>query len=374
MASSVETAAAAGPWIRLALVAAALLLCTGCGAIRAGRLLQDALGPAGALADTVAETSVKVTAVGGVVPVRVYRPIDETDPLPGVVLVHGAVEGGAADRRLVALARAVAAQGSTVATPDLASLAAFRLDPDDPVRIARVVEWLRDRRDLVEDAPVACVGISVGGSYALLAAARPPAREKVRCVLTFGAYADLKTLLRVWLENPRSDVPGLLDARTEGRRKVLLGNVGVLVPAEDHEHVRNGLRDLLAGFDAPRRPGNVGSRGRLVLAVAASTDPVRSDVVTRLIRPLEKTVAELSPVNEPGAPTASVYLLHGEGDPVVPPDHLDQLVAVLTERGVTVRSHLTDLFSHVEGRSDVGFFESLPLLFFVAAAMDAAGL
>ena len=111
-------------------------------------------------------------------------------------------------------------------TPDLANLRRYRVDSADPDRIAALAVRLGG------DGPLSLAGISIGGSYALVAAARPELAGRLECVFAFGAYADLEQVLRGWMLEPRA-ARELYDPLVEGRRLVMRGNVDRLVPRAD---------------------------------------------------------------------------------------------------------------------------------------------
>lgn len=356
-------------------IAAGSFALVSCGTIRAGLMIRDALDPPPELAQEIAQTDEVIDTRAGPVPVRIYRPKDEDDPLPAVLLVHGAVETGAYDSRLVALARAMANRGGVVATPDLVALKAFRLDPKDPARLADVAAALTKRKDLVEDGRIAFVGISVGGSYGLIAGADPACAGRISTALCFGAYADLDTLVSRWMTDPNSDAPELLDPQTYGRRLVLRGNLAVLLPEAEREPVAAVLRRLLRGQPAGERPKGLSPAGERVVTVAISEGPVDPDVVRAMLKPLAPTIRALSPVTISSPLDFPVYLLHGERDPVVDVTDLAILTDHLKGTGTEVSAHRTDVFSHVNrmaGESP-GLFEAWPLLSFVADAMSDAG-
>jgi acetyl esterase/lipase len=339
-------------------------------------MIRDAFKPAHELAPLVDERDETVGALEQPIPVRVYRPKDEEEPLPGILLIHGAVEGGAFDSRFVALARAMAIRGATVATPDLPSLRKFGLDAEDPARIAAIARWFSDRKDLVEDRAVALVGISVGGSYALVAASRPEVKERISMVLAFGAYANLYDLLVRWMTDPNPGVPELLDPQTEGRRLVLLGNVERLVSDQEQEFVEESIRRILYGRPEPTAPERLSPESERVLQVAASEGPVEPEVVDEMLAPLLPDLSALSPDGMAPCPECPIFLLHGTNDPIIGVEHFQALLKFLDESEADVEAHLTDVFSHVgrSGEKGSSFFEAWPLLSFLADAMSQAGL
>jgi len=202
------------------LAGACCVTLAGCGLTDAAHLMTDALRPAAEVQEGVTES----TAQLGGERVHLYRPTDAPDDPPALVLVAGAVDDGHEDDRLVSVARAFARRGFLVVTPDLRAMRQFRIDIDDPERIARVALAIPTRR------PVSLAGISIGASYCLVAATRPEVRDRIAGVLDFGGYADLEALLQLWLTAPIPEAPGIFDPLGEGRHLVLNGNRDRLSP------------------------------------------------------------------------------------------------------------------------------------------------
>ncbi|MHC5211446.1 MAG: alpha/beta hydrolase family protein [Planctomycetota bacterium] len=361
--------------VSVLLLAGALLAVgasTGCNTWRAGRVLRDTLAGSRAVDGSLTETRLSVETRAGVLPVRIYRPRGDAGPLPAFLLVHGASIDGAADPRFVALARALSARGATVATPEIRSLAELRLDPDEPGRLADVAVWLGERVDLTADGRVAVMGISVGGSYSLLAALDARLQPRLASVLVFGAYADLEALLLEWLTSPGA-TPGLLDPFTEGRRRVLAGNLDTLVEPVDRQVVAGAIRALLQGRAVPE-PAGLGPRATRVMAAARSDRPMQPSAAEDLIVPLAQALSALSPADVEEVPAAPIFLLHASSDPVVALEHGLALHELLRRRGADVRLHTTELFTHVDAGHTPSLFEAWPLLRFFAAYLETAGM
>ena len=314
------------------LVLLLLLLASGCGYNRAARLLEDAVRPATELTEGVEEEEARIAGIR----VRLYRQADAAAKPPAILLCPGAVVDGIDDARFVALARALTRQGFEVATPDLPSLRVFRIDGEDPARIADIA------RQFAGSRRVTLAGISIGGSYCLVAAARPDMTDKVACVFSFGGYADLAGLLELWMTAPKPDVPGLLNPLREGRQLLLKGNRERLDP------------DAYA-------------------AAMQSTEPASAAEARRLLAPLQTELKRLTPAASGRVPRCPVFLLHGLEDPIVPATDAAALSSNLRARGARVRVLVTDLFSHVD--SDGGRpspLRALPMLRFIAAFLRVA--
>jgi acetyl esterase/lipase len=363
----------------LAALCAAVLACglalAGCSTIRAGRILRDAVGPAAALEAEVSESEENVPCGAQRLRVRIVRPRDAQGPLPAFLLVHGAAQGGPDDPRMVAFARALAVRGATVACLELPALMRLRIDAADPGRIVSAATWLAERADLSQDGRTALIGVSVGGSYAIRAACDPTLAGRVAAVLAFGAYSDLEALLVRWMTESGRAAPGLHDPFKEGRRLVLLGNVDRLVPPGERGLAERRIRALLDGKPILSTP-RVSDETARVIAAAESEAPIRRDAADALLVAIRDDMASLSPVRAQAVPAAPVFLLHADSDPVVPTSDASAIRDALAARGADVRLHVTDLFGHVDPADDggPGIVRAWPLMRFVAAFLDAAGM
>ncbi len=377
MASGEGSGGTSRRWLAGGLIAVALVLTVvlsgACSALRAGVLLRDAMEPPADLTERVQSSEVRVRTRSGDTDVLLFRPRTGDEALPALVLCHGAVETGARDSRLLDFARAFAARGMVVAVPHLPSLAKFRIDPADTTRIADVTRWLASESGEAEDGRAALAGVSVGGSYAIIAADDAQVRDDVSAVLAFGGYADMERLLFKWMTSDGDAPSELFDPLTEGRRLVLLGNVEHLVAPEYVDRVRRHLKLILQGnraLDIPLPP-----EASEVVAAAANESPLPPEIAERLLSRMRDELAAVSPERE-ATPLAPVHLLHATADPVVPTADLTALASALRGRGVTVDTHVTDLFGHVAApdQETPGFFEAWPLLRFVGGFLDDAGL
>jgi dienelactone hydrolase len=356
---------------------AAALVAGGCTTLRAARLVSDTMRPPEELAEAVTEHVETVAREGGdSVALMIVQPHDDVGPRPAFLLVHGAHVDGWGHPALVALARGLARRGATAAILDLAALRELRIDARDVERIRDAAIWLADRSDLAEDGRVALFGISVGGSYAIAAAAAPVLAERVSCVFAFGAYPDLDALLLRLLAAPPPAAGGLLDPLGEGRRRLLLGNVEALVPPGDRTYVVAVLEALLAGDEPPPDAVGLSAASRAVVDAARSRAPLPQDKAQNLLARIASENAALSPARLVRTPRAPVYLLHGANDPLVPASEAVVLRDALAARGATVRLLVTDLYSHVDPVGDSGpsLWRAWPLLRIVGAAISDAGL
>jgi hypothetical protein len=148
-----------------------------------------------------------------------------------ILLVPGATPSGRDDRRVVAIAEALARADRVVVVPEL-EVYGEDLVPADVDRLVALTGALA-----ASHGPVVIAGISFGASLGLVAAADPQVAGEVALVATFGAYADLAGVVQAattgvslvgdqripWDPHPRAldvvreQLLGLLDADDRGR-------------------------------------------------------------------------------------------------------------------------------------------------------------
>ncbi|MBI2217235.1 MAG: hypothetical protein HYU51_08055 [Candidatus Rokubacteria bacterium] len=225
-----------------------------------------------------------------------------------LVLVHGLAPEGKDDTRLVAAASLLARAGFDVAVPTIPGLTQLRLRPED---VTPVVASLAARQ-----RPAVLVGVSVGAGVAMLAAAQPEVRERVRLVLSLGGYASAADLVRFYLTGEYAF------GDTRGR----VGHDPALI-----ETFLRANPDLL---DASAR--------RVLAAAAAGVDaPLHA-----LSPDLRALLDALSPERVAHAITAPLLLVHGRDDIAVPYTESLRLAATRPER---TRLVLVGVVGHVEG-------------------------
>jgi dienelactone hydrolase len=251
---------------------------------------------------------------------RLYVPRDVPDA-PGMVIVHGVHRLGIDEPRLVAFARAVAASGVVVLTPEVQGLADYRVGPDSTDTIGAAARALDER---LGGRPVGLAGMSFAGGLSLLAAADPRWAGSVGMVVAVGAHHDLARVSRFFaedrIERPDGQVVDL-HAHDYGPLVVVYAHADRFFAPEDVVAARDALRLWLweRFDDAKERAKAVGPAGRAILDRLFAHEV--GAVAGELEREISAASAEMDPVSPHGhlaALRASVFLLHGAGDTVIP--------------------------------------------------------
>jgi pimeloyl-ACP methyl ester carboxylesterase len=297
-------------------------------------MLADAVGldVPRPFAPDVSRTDVALRGVTG----HLYVPATDAPP---VLLVPGAAPRGKDDPRVERLARSIARAGRTVFVPDLV-LSERRLDEADLHSIVEAGVALTERPGA--EGRVALLGISYGGSFALIAAADPRLDGRVALVATFGAYFDLRGVIQAVSTGT---------SLVEGRRvpwqghplaaQILSAQAVALAPEESHA-------ELVAALGGRADPSRLPSEARAVFDLVRNEDPQRTFELAGLLPAAGRGVLErFSPSTVAGSIEAPVVSMHSTDDPAVPYGELLRLEHGLPgARIVSVES-----FRHVDLRA-----------------------
>jgi pimeloyl-ACP methyl ester carboxylesterase len=259
------------------------------------------------------------------------------DPSPAIVLLPGAAPMGKDDPRAIRLARSLARAGRTVFIPDLI-LYERRFEAEDIDRIVRSALALETHP--ATEGPVLLLGISYGGSFALIATADKRLSGHLVQVATFGAYWDLV---------------GVIQAVTTGTSLVN----GASIPWEGHPTARSVLEQAVVGLAPPEMQASLGDalsrdepdelspQARTVFELLRNEDPSRTRELAAGLPPqLGEFLQAFSPSSVEGL-EAPVVAMHSTDDPAVPYGELVRLRRALPEaRIVTVST-----FRHVDPSS-----------------------
>ena len=164
--------------------------------LRAASLLARFGDPNGAASADVQEELFPITPPDAPpIRARIYLPPHAR--AGALVLVPGVHHLGVDEPRLVRFARALAASGLTVLTPEVGALTQYRIEAASVGVIGAAAHALRARVGY----PVGVMGMSFAGGLALLAASDPRFAADVAFVVAVGAHDDLARVSRFFATN-----------------------------------------------------------------------------------------------------------------------------------------------------------------------------
>jgi pimeloyl-ACP methyl ester carboxylesterase len=295
------------------------------------------------------EPRIEDAVVAGV-PAAVVRP-GGSGPWPVIVFVNGVTPRGRGHPDVRALARGLARAGYLVVVPDPPGLA----DGEITARTLAATTAVANEATALSDARegrVGFLGVSVGGSLALVAAADPRLAGRVTVVAAIAPYAGLTDVLRLatigsyaadgrlvrydsagylTLVAARSLVASLTSARE--RHELLAA-----LPTTDE--VGENPPDPLAGLRGRPRRG-LSPHARAVLALLLNRDPARFDELYAALPPDVRTAnARLSPRTTAARLRAPVELASAPEDKYFPLAASEELARLVGDARVTVTTTL----------------------------------
>lgn len=244
----------------------------------------------------------KDTVVAGV-PTMVVRPGGGTR-WPTIVFLNGVTARGRHHPDVQRLARGLARVGFLVLVPDPPGLARGEITEQTLAATVAVVRAAADRPD-ARGGRVGLIGVSVGGSLALLAAEDASLARRITIVAGIAPYSDLANTVRLattgyTLENGR-----LLPYAAESFLPLVIARslVGALPSSSDRSALLAQM--LRLPDDAPNslalfrrlRPERLDPSARALVELLANRDPSRFDRLYAALSPvLRASVERLSPL------------------------------------------------------------------------------
>src|SRR5215469_8558121 len=264
-------------------------------------------------AHPVTESDVSLGAPDRMIRGRLYLPHGVSNP-PGVVMVVGVHHLGINEPRLVNFARAFAAGGVAVLTPEPPDIADYRITPQTIEVIGCSAQDLAHR---LGKSRVGVLGFSFSGGLALLAAADPKFAPNISYVVAVGAHDDLSRVSRFFVNNQIFRPDGSLErlqAHNYGALVLVYSHLEDFFPPADLPAARIALRALLYEDGAAARAAlqqlHPAARAKMQLLFDDKIDVLSGE----LLKDIDKHRAEMETVSPAGKLfhlNSDVLLLHG---------------------------------------------------------------
>lgn len=290
-------------------------------------------------------------AIPGPTPIaaRFYYPVGH-DKAPAVIVLHGVHHLGIEEPRLVAFAKALSSHGFLAITPELNDLADYRVTPETIQIIGECAHFVRQS----SGKPATIIGLSFAGGLALMAAAEPQWRDDIGLIVAVGGYDDLQRVLEYYATNLVAWPSGRitkLPAHEYGPLVCVYDYPGEFFSTRDVTAARTTLRYLL--WEDRNRAQAEATRltpqgEQLMDSLLQHHIDALAPVLLRGIRKYHDELAAISPHGHLAGLQASVYLLHGAADNIVPAGETEWL-----ERDVPSRSLRMALISPVLSHLDL---------------------
>lgn len=263
--------------------------------------------------------AITTPAGGRIVRARMYEPMGRPNA-PAMVIFHGVHYLGIDEPRLMGFARAMAACGIRVLTPELPGIKDYRVDEDSIATIGGSVRWMARRAG----RPVGVMGLSFAGGLSLVAAEDPLYAPWFRFVFAVGAQDSMARVTQYY-ETGRDARP---DGTVETLRPHEYGPLVIeyehledFVPPQDLAPMRAVLRAHLYEDKAAEAQASLALDEQQKREALALMDASSAETKARIASVVVKYAAEMKRLSPSGGLKelkVPVYLLHGEGDNVIP--------------------------------------------------------
>jgi pimeloyl-ACP methyl ester carboxylesterase len=324
--------------------------------------------------EPVKTTELTLTLPSGVERARMYTPMNHPDA-PGMVVVHGVHYLGMDEPRLEAFAAAMAGCGLRVLTPELPDIKDYRIGAGSIASIGDTAAWMAKESG---GKPAGVMGLSFSGSLSLLAAAAPQYRRDIKFVVAVGSEDEMSRVANYYLTGtamrPSGDAE-VLAPHEYGALVLEYESLQDFVPRPDRDAVRLVLRDhLYEDFAAERAalakltPAQLAEAKQLM----DTTSPITRRMIAESDARNAAAMASVSPDGQLAELETPVFLLHGEGDNIIPSAETQWL-----EKDVPKKMMQASLISPVISHLDVdgkgpGFRDQWRLVHFFAQVLHAA--
>ena len=237
------------------------------------------------------------------------------------MVLHGVHHLGIDEPRLIAFATALSACGLRVLTPELPDIKDYHVGANSIATIGQSAEWFARRTG---GPPVGILGLSFSGGLSLLAAADPGFRDSIKFVVAVGSQDAMQRVAAYYRTGQ--------DARPNGPDEFLPPHeYGPLVL--EYEHLedfvpRSDLRPLRAMLRAHLYEDATGEKAAMARlndrqigeahALLATDSPTTRALLAKAEAKHINDMAGVSPQGHLADLTVPVYLLHGEGDNIIP--------------------------------------------------------
>ena len=312
----------------------------------AGGLLVRTLDLPGSRRGSSSAADVEEGTFGGR-PTTIVRPRSR-GPWPAVLFANGATPDGRAHPGVRRLGIALARSGYIVFIPDLPGIATGELTPRT---LAAAVECAVAAADSAEarEGRVGLVGVSVGGTLALLSATAPELRSRVSVVACIAPYTDLEKVMMLATTGTYPGSTGPEPYAVPPSLPVGLARsvVAILPPTADARVLEQALQRLDPEAPDPLLPlrktpcRSLDSAAAAVQALLINRDPYRfPDFYAALPGSVRNMAASLSPVRSATRLVAPVEIASAPRDKYFPLAESHALARAAPDVRITVTSAL----------------------------------
>jgi pimeloyl-ACP methyl ester carboxylesterase len=269
----------------------------------------------------------------------------------------------------------MASCGLRVLTPELPGIKDYHVDADTITTIGDSARWLAAQQD---DRPVGVLGLSFSGGLSLIAASEPQFHPYIKFVFAIGSQDNMTRVATYYRtgDDPRPDgTTEFLQPHEYGPLVMEYQHLADFAPAPDLPALREVLRAHLYE-DVPAEHTALAALTPAQHAEAESLMLTNSPTTRALLEASEQRHLDYARTVSPHFYiqhlTTPVYLLHGEGDNIIPSAETQWLAADLPH-GTVKAELISPVLSHLDlDGTGPTVWDDLRLMHFFALVLHAA--
>ena len=258
-------------------------------------------------------------------PVDVYG---NPESSPAMMIVHGVNPTGKNSLDLVRISEALAQSGYSVYVPDFPEMKRLHLLAEEAKNITTVF------KSIGRSAGIAC--FSYGCGPALVAAADPEIRDRVRFAITFGGYFDIREALEHVITGPAQSI-GYIKWAYLAANSDLASN----------ESDQRGLQKIAATQNVAAEKLSPDGQTLLRIFLASTPEEFRERLHAGP-EALGRRLDGLSPSRYMKGLRAPLIVIHGINDPVIPSQQSVELAEAARTNGLACDLTLLHMYGHVQ--------------------------
>jgi acetyl esterase/lipase len=311
------------------------------------------------VSEPIATKDLTLQTSQGAVRARLYTPVNHPDA-PALVVLHGVHHLGMDEPRLIAFASAMASCGLRVLTPELPDIKDYHVGANSIATIGEASAWM-SRQD--GGRAVGVMGLSFSGGLSLMAAGDPRYRDAIKFVVAVGSQDAMSRVAQYYRTGEDERPVGaaeILPPHEYGALVLEYENLEDFAPASDLAALRAVLRTHLYEDAAGEKAAMAALTPQQLGEAKQLMDTTSETTRNMLARSEAEHVAGMAGVSPHGhltTLTTPVYLLHGEGDNIIPAAETMWMASELPSQTLEaelispVISHL-DMDGHAPGALD----------------------
>jgi hypothetical protein len=292
----------------------------------------------------------------------IYKPVLKNIGLKAsekvILAFHGMTMLGMGDPKFVSLCKSLSGCGYTVIAPQIDSMQNLQIEASSITNIIEMINIITNNKEMCPEGRLSILAASFAGGISLMASSDEKISGKINSICLIGSFSNIDTSINYLLSSQQSDDYG---------RLIILKNFlkySIDVPYEITEAFDIALSDNFFKREEPELPAYFKklTLRNYDLIIRLFDDPYFRLYHWNRIKKngeFEQICSKFSMDNSLNKITASILIIHGIYDNVIPPLESVRLYNELQKIKIDSKLILTPLMSHSDLKINVNVLPSV---------------